>query len=137
MLKIYNAHFSFISRGKEPWTLSNNTPDSQRTQPARLFKEIQYPKPDGVLSFDLLTSLSRSGDTRTVLKCTVLHRTALYCATLHWTAFYYTALYCTILYFTILYLPPNRCFSSLSSSSVEQSPHKCGSDATPSDQFDF
>jgi len=36
-------------------------PDSQKTLPAKNFKEILYPKPDGVLSFDLLTSLSRSG----------------------------------------------------------------------------
>ena len=54
--------FSFITRGREPWTLSNNTPDSAKTKPAKLFKEIIYPKPDGVLSFDLLTNLSRSGE---------------------------------------------------------------------------
>ena len=52
---------SFISRGREPWTLTNKTKDSQRTLPAKLFKEISYPKADGIISFDLLTSLSRSG----------------------------------------------------------------------------
>ena len=42
-------------------SLRNNTPDSARTQPAKGFSEIPYPKPDNKLSFDLLTSLSRSG----------------------------------------------------------------------------
>jgi electron-transferring-flavoprotein dehydrogenase len=55
---------SFISRGREPWTLTNKTKDSQRTLPAKLFKEISYPKADGIISFDLLTSLSRSGTSR-------------------------------------------------------------------------
>lgn len=54
-------HNSFITRGREPWTLTNRTPDSEKTKPAALYSEIVYPKPDGVLSFDLLTSLSRSG----------------------------------------------------------------------------
>lgn len=52
---------SFISRGREPWTLTNKTKDSERTLPAKHFKEISYPKADGIISFDLLTSLSRSG----------------------------------------------------------------------------
>jgi electron-transferring-flavoprotein dehydrogenase len=50
-----------VTQGKEPWTLHNNTPDADRTRPAKEFKEIVYPKPDGVLSFDLLTNLQRSG----------------------------------------------------------------------------
>lgn len=32
-----------------------------QTRPAAEFKPIDYPKPDGVLSFDLLTNLARSG----------------------------------------------------------------------------
>lgn len=52
---------SFISRGREPWTLTNKTKDSERTLAAKHFKEIPYPKADGIISFDLLTSLSRSG----------------------------------------------------------------------------
>lgn len=50
-----------ISKGKEPWTLSNKVPDSARTAPAQQCEEIKYPKPDGVISFDLLTNLQRSG----------------------------------------------------------------------------
>jgi hypothetical protein len=32
-----------------------------QTRPAAEFQPIEYPKPDGVLSFDLLTNLARSG----------------------------------------------------------------------------
>jgi len=50
-----------ITGGKEPWTIANSVRDCDRTLPAAGFKEIGYPKPDGVLSFDLLTNLQRSG----------------------------------------------------------------------------
>ena len=50
-----------ILRGAEPWTLGNGTPDSAKTRPASEFTPIEYPKPDGVFSFDLLTNLARSG----------------------------------------------------------------------------
>jgi electron-transferring-flavoprotein dehydrogenase len=58
---VHTAFSCFISRGKEPWTLRNSTPDSACTQPAKGFTEIAYPKPDNKLSFDLLTNLARSG----------------------------------------------------------------------------
>lgn len=51
-----------ITGGKEPWSLRNKTPDADRTRPAKEFTEIAYPKPDGVLSFDLMTNLMRSGE---------------------------------------------------------------------------
>jgi electron-transferring-flavoprotein dehydrogenase len=51
----------FITKGNEPWTFRNTTPDSQRTEPAAQHKEIEYPKNDGVISFDLLSNLARSG----------------------------------------------------------------------------
>lgn len=51
----------FITGGKEPWSFRNSTPDSARTKPKKECKEIKYPKADGVLSFDLLTNLQRSG----------------------------------------------------------------------------
>jgi len=57
----YTAFSCFITKGAEPWTFFNNTPDSAKTKPAKNFTEIEYPKPDGVLSFDLLTNLQRSG----------------------------------------------------------------------------
>lgn len=50
-----------ITKGNEPWTLENFTPDADQTRPAAECKKIDYPKPDGKLSFDLLTNLTRSG----------------------------------------------------------------------------
>lgn len=58
---IYTALSAFLFKGKEPWTISNNDPDSAKTGVAANYKPINYPKPDGVLSFDLLTNLSFSG----------------------------------------------------------------------------
>ena len=57
----HTALSCFITKGKEPWTLSNSVPDSAKTGQAKDFSEINYPKADGVLSFDLLTNLQRSG----------------------------------------------------------------------------
>lgn len=50
-----------VLRGKEPWTLPNTEPDSAKTRPAKDFTPIEYPKPDGELTFDLLSNLQRSG----------------------------------------------------------------------------
>ena len=50
-----------ITKGKEPWTLRNTKRDSEKTKPASEFEPIEYPKPDGKLSFDILTNLARSG----------------------------------------------------------------------------
>ena len=59
---IHTALSCFITRGAEPWTLSNTVPDSARTKPAKECAVIEYPKNDGELSFDLLTNLQRSGE---------------------------------------------------------------------------
>lgn len=58
---LYTGASAFFTKGREPWTLSNTTLDSARTDPALKDKVIEYPKPDGKLSFDLLTNLARSG----------------------------------------------------------------------------
>ena len=58
---MYSGLSCFVLQGMEPWTFRNLTPDADRTRPAKNFVEIKYPKPDGVLSFDLLTNLQRSG----------------------------------------------------------------------------
>jgi electron-transferring-flavoprotein dehydrogenase len=47
--------------GKEPWTLPHKHRDSATTLPASKCKPIEYPRPDGVLSFDILDNLMRSG----------------------------------------------------------------------------
>jgi electron-transferring-flavoprotein dehydrogenase len=50
-----------VMRGREPWTLHHKHEDHSRLKPAKECKPIDYPKPDGKISFDLLTNLSRSG----------------------------------------------------------------------------
>lgn len=57
---VTSAIDSFILKGKGP-TLHNTMTDAERTKPAAECKKIDYPKPDGVLSFDILTNLARSG----------------------------------------------------------------------------
>jgi electron-transferring-flavoprotein dehydrogenase len=40
-----------------PWTLRHDKPDNESLQPAAQAPEIAYPKPDGVLTFDKLSSV--------------------------------------------------------------------------------
>jgi electron-transferring-flavoprotein dehydrogenase len=51
---------SYVIRGRLPYTLAHGPPDHECTEAAEKHKPIQYPKPDGVITFDLLTSLYRS-----------------------------------------------------------------------------
>lgn len=46
-----------ICRGKLPWTLRNRKPDHDCLKPAASCKALEYPKPDGKLSFDLPSSV--------------------------------------------------------------------------------
>lgn len=46
-----------IFRGKLPWTLSDPIPDHATLKPASECSTIHYPKPDGKLSFDKLSSV--------------------------------------------------------------------------------
>lgn len=59
----YGGLESFVLRGRGWWTFRNEhgITDAQRTRPIAECKEIEYPQPDGVLSFDILTNLQRSG----------------------------------------------------------------------------
>ncbi len=41
--------------------MKNTKTDSMKTGEAKNFKPIEYPRPDGVITFDLLTNLARSG----------------------------------------------------------------------------
>eukprot|EP01097_Dermamoeba_algensis_P006239 TRINITY_DN3904_c0_g1_i3.p1 TRINITY_DN3904_c0_g1~~TRINITY_DN3904_c0_g1_i3.p1 ORF type:complete len:567 (+),score=140.98 TRINITY_DN3904_c0_g1_i3:69-1769(+) len=50
----------YILRGKAPWTLHTQHEDHESYIPASQAKKPDYPKPDGKLTFDLLTNLSRS-----------------------------------------------------------------------------
>jgi electron-transferring-flavoprotein dehydrogenase len=58
---MYSGLETLILKGKEPWTFRHKHADWQTLKPAAESKKIDYPKPDGVISFDLLTSVSRTG----------------------------------------------------------------------------
>uniref|UniRef100_A0A672QY08 Electron transfer flavoprotein-ubiquinone oxidoreductase n=1 Tax=Sinocyclocheilus grahami TaxID=75366 RepID=A0A672QY08_SINGR len=58
---VYTGIFYWILRGKEPWTLKHNGLDSAQLKPAKDCTPIEYPKPDGKISFDLLSSVALSG----------------------------------------------------------------------------
>ncbi len=47
---------TYITRGKSPWTLTHHA-DHTATRPAADSPRIAYPKPDGVLTFDRLSSV--------------------------------------------------------------------------------
>ena len=51
----------FHTTGKEPWTLKHEGIDAHATKPAANCKELEYPKPDGKLTFDLLSSVALTG----------------------------------------------------------------------------
>ncbi|MCR9220079.1 MAG: electron transfer flavoprotein-ubiquinone oxidoreductase [Alphaproteobacteria bacterium] len=54
----YSALDTVILRGRAPWTLAHHGPDHATLKPADQCPKIEYPKPDGVLSFDRLTNVS-------------------------------------------------------------------------------
>lgn len=58
---LYSGIDSLFLRGKVPWTFHHPGPDYAATRPAEQFSPINYPSPDGKLSFDILTSVSRTG----------------------------------------------------------------------------
>ncbi|KAH0533909.1 hypothetical protein FGG08_007471 [Glutinoglossum americanum] len=58
---LYSGLEAFILKGRAPWTLSHKMPDYAATELASQSKKIEYPKPDGKISFDILTSVSRTG----------------------------------------------------------------------------
>lgn len=57
---IYSG-FSIAVGGKESWTLSHGGPDHAKLKPASQCQPIEYPKPDGKVSFDLLSSVALTG----------------------------------------------------------------------------
>lgn len=58
---VYTGLFCWLFRGKEPWTLSHGGPDYKKLKPATECKVIEYPKPDGEITFDLLSSVALTG----------------------------------------------------------------------------
>jgi len=59
----YSGVSGFVLKGREPWTLSKHgkSRDCDATKKASECTPIEYPKPDGKLSFDILSNLARSG----------------------------------------------------------------------------
>lgn len=60
-MMIYTGVVHYLFRGKEPFTLSHGKPDHARLTPAASATPIDYPKPDGVVSFDVLSSVALTG----------------------------------------------------------------------------
>ena len=58
---MYSGLEAFILRGNEPWTFKHHSTDAAATKQASECQKIDYPKPDGTISFDIMTSVSRTG----------------------------------------------------------------------------
>ena len=58
---MYSGLEAFLFRGKTPWTLQHKGTDASATKPADQFQKLEYPKPDNEITFDILTSVSRTG----------------------------------------------------------------------------
>ncbi|RKJ99930.1 electron transfer flavoprotein-ubiquinone oxidoreductase [Alicycliphilus denitrificans] len=54
---LMNGFEQFVLRGHIPWTLHREKPDHAYLKPAAECKPIDYPKPDGKLTFDRLSSV--------------------------------------------------------------------------------
>lgn len=58
---VLGSAYAFVDinlfRGKLPWTMQDTTPDYAQTKLANDCPQLSYPKPDGVLSFDKLSSV--------------------------------------------------------------------------------
>jgi electron-transferring-flavoprotein dehydrogenase len=52
----YSAIDTYVLRGKAPWTMRHKA-DHTCLKPAAQFQPIDYPKPDGILTFDKLSSV--------------------------------------------------------------------------------
>ncbi len=53
----YSGLDTYILRGRAPWTLRHRHPDNETLHTAKSSPKIAYPKPDGVLTFDRLSSV--------------------------------------------------------------------------------
>lgn len=53
----YSALDTYVFRGKAPWTMHHPHPDNETLMPAGQAPRIAYPKPDGALTFDKLSSV--------------------------------------------------------------------------------
>jgi len=58
---LYTGLFYWLGGGREPWTFKHKGLDSEKLKPAAECTPIEYPKPDGKITFDLLSSVALSG----------------------------------------------------------------------------
>jgi electron-transferring-flavoprotein dehydrogenase len=58
---LYTGATQLLLRGREPWTLKHHGADHAQLHKASDCTPRDYPKPDGVISFDLLTSVALTG----------------------------------------------------------------------------
>jgi len=57
----YTGLFYVLGRGMEPWTLKHGHTDNETLTSKEKHSPIEYPKPDGKLTFDLLSSVALTG----------------------------------------------------------------------------
>lgn len=57
----YTGLFYVLGRGLEPWTYNHGHTDHNSTEVKTKHQPIEYPKPDGELTFDLLSSVALTG----------------------------------------------------------------------------
>ncbi|KAJ1556844.1 hypothetical protein HK096_010482, partial [Nowakowskiella sp. JEL0078] len=57
----YSGLDTLFLKGRVPWTFKHGLPDHLSLTPVAKASPIKYPKADGVISFDLLESVSRTG----------------------------------------------------------------------------
>lgn len=57
---LYSAIDTYLFRGRAPWTFHLKKSDYQMLKRANQCKKIVYPKPDGIISFDKLSSVQLS-----------------------------------------------------------------------------
>lgn len=58
---MYSGLEAYLLKGRVPWTLKHKGTDYGNTKTADQCEKIEYEKPDGKITFDLLTSVSRTG----------------------------------------------------------------------------
>jgi len=58
---LYAGVDTMLLRGRAPWTLRHRHGDNETLEPASMAEKIAYPKPDGVVTFDKMSSLFLSG----------------------------------------------------------------------------
>jgi len=58
---MYSGLEAYVLKGRVPWTLKHKGSDHEAMKTAQESKKIEYPKPDGNITFDILTSVSRTG----------------------------------------------------------------------------